>query len=87
MDMGKETIITKGCKIIIIIIMGGGGRMPIGIIICRRMKVGITIRITVSVTVQITTSKRAVTSGPAVGKWGRQTHGQAHKMFFTHTTA
>jgi hypothetical protein len=51
---------------------------------------GITVRITgtVSVTIQVTISKGTVTSRPTlVGRWGRQTHGQVHKMLFTYTAA
>jgi hypothetical protein len=71
-----------------------GGRIATGIIICIRIKMGITISvtigltITISATIRITTLKETMTSGPTVvGKRGRQTHGRAHKMFFTNTTA
>jgi hypothetical protein len=50
-----------------------------------RKIIGFTIT---SITTRITTLKRTMTSGlTVVVRWGRQTHGRTHKMFFTHTTA
>jgi hypothetical protein len=68
-----------------------GGSITTGII-CTRIKMGIRITIgftiTISITIQITTLKTTMTSGlTVVGKRGRQTHEQSHKMFFAHTTA
>jgi hypothetical protein len=86
--------ITIGIRIsvgITIRIITTGGRITTGIV-CIRMKTGITIRITrgftitINITIQITL-RRTMTSKPtALGKWGRQTNGQTHKMFFAHNT-